>query len=159
MQFITYLLASIASSMGLLIGFILMKVAPEEQRPLEKYFILLRRTLIFLIVIFLIFYHFQNWLYLTALILLGILILLIEYKTNHLKREIITYPALGILFYLSSKNINLFAIDSSLILLYGLPAASLIYKRKEKSQYKFIFCSIGFVVISNLPFLVTIFPF
>ena len=62
----------------------------------------------------------------------------------------ITYSALGVLFYLSSKNANLFAIESSIILLYGLPVAALLYNRKQKNHYKTILYNIGFVVVANM---------
>lgn len=157
MEFINYFFASIISSLGLLIGFVLINIAPEEQKPLEKYFVLLRKILLLIVFAFLVFYYFNDWIYFVVLILIIIFLLLIEYKTKDLlKRETITYSILGILFYLSSKNTNLFVIESSLILLYGLPTASLCSK---KDRHKIIFCSIGFVIISNLLFLITTSPF
>lgn len=153
MQFINFFFASITSFSGLLIGLMLVKIAPEEQKPLEKYFALARKAILLLIFIFIIFYYFNSWFYALALISYFLFLLFIEYKTNDmLKKSMLVYAVLGILFFLSSKNTNLFTIESSLILLYGLPAASLMCKRKEKNQYKIIFYNIGFVVISNLLF-------
>ncbi|MBS3114629.1 hypothetical protein J4448_06010 [Candidatus Woesearchaeota archaeon] len=153
MQFINYFFASIISFSGLIIGLMLAKIAPEEQKPLEKYLFLARRIILLMIFILIMFYYFDSWFYVLTLIAYFAFLLFIEYKTNDmLKKSMLVYAVLGILFFLSSKNTNLFTIESSLILLYGLPAASLMCKRKEKNQYKIIFYNIGFVVISNLLF-------
>lgn len=155
MQFINYFFASVISFSGCIIGLMLINIAPEEQKPLEKYFILLRKILLFLIFIFLIFYFFND--YFNLLILIGyfVFLLFIEYKINDLfKKSTINYTLLGILFFLSSKNTNLFVIESSLILLYGLPVASLIYNKKEKNHNKIIFFNIGFIIIANLLFFI-----
>jgi len=122
-------------------------------KPLQKYFVLAKKALLFLIFIFLMFFYFNNHLNLLVLSAYLIFLLLVEYKINGLlKKSIITYILLGILFFLSSKNTNLFTIESSLILLHGMPAASLMYNKKEKNHYKVIFYNIGFVVIANLLF-------
>ena len=155
MQSINYFFASIISFLGLLIGVMLVKIAPEEQKPLEKYFVLARKILLLGIFIFAIFYYFNypfNLLILTAYF---VFLLFMKYKINDLsKSSIITYTLLGILFFLSSKNTNLFVIESSLILLYGIPTASLIYNKKEKNHYKLLFYNIGFVIIANLLFFI-----
>jgi len=44
MQFINYLFASLVSFFGLAIGILLIKIAPEEQKPLKTYLAPLRRT-------------------------------------------------------------------------------------------------------------------
>ncbi|MBI3035012.1 hypothetical protein HYY71_01700 [Candidatus Woesearchaeota archaeon] len=151
MQFINYFFASVISYSGLVIGLMLVKTAPEEQKPLEKYLILLRKTLLLLIFIFMASYYFNYYLSLTALLAF---LLFVEHKIADLSRKTaLIYIALGILFFLSSKNTNLFAIEASLIMLYGVPTASLIYKKKEKNHYKIIFYNIGFVLVSNLLFL------
>ena len=151
MQFINYFFASLISFSGLLIGILLIKIAPEEQKPLEKYFVLARRLIILTIFIFLIFFYFNNYFNLAALIGYFIFLLFIEYKMKDLLRKsIIIYTAFGVLFFLSSKNTNLFTIEASLILLYGLPTASLIYNKKQRNTYRLIFYNIGFIIIANL---------
>ena len=155
MQFINYFSASIISFTGLLIGLMLVKIAPEEQKPLEKYFNLARKAILLLIFIFIMFYYFNSWFYALALISYFLFILFIEYKTSDmLKKSMLIYAVLGILFFLSSRNTNLFIIEASLILLHGLPAASLLYNKKEKNEYKMIFYNAGFVAISNLLFFI-----
>ena len=151
MQFINYLFASIISFLGLLIGIMLVKIAPEEQKPLENYFILSRKILLLLIFVFAAFYYINDYFNLLALFGYFLFLLLIEFKVKDLlKKNIIIYTLLGILFFLSFKNTNLFVMESSMILLYGAATASLIYSRKEKNEFKIIFYNLGFVIIANL---------
>lgn len=153
MQFVNYFFASVISFLGLLIGIMLVKIAPEEQKPLEKYFKLSRRVLLYAIFLFVMFYYFNNVFYISALIGYLLLLLLVEYKISNLMRKSMTiYSLLGILFFLGSKNANLLVIESSLILLYGLPAASMIYSKKGKNHYNVIFYNTGFLIIANLLF-------
>lgn len=155
MQFINYFFASLASFSGLLIGMMLVKIAPEEQKPLGKYFVFARKILLSAIFAFLLFYFFTDRFYASTLIAYLVFLLFIEYKLKDLfKKTIITYALFGILFFLSLKNTNLFAIESSLMLLYGLPAASLLYSKKEKKNYELIFYNAGFLIIANLLFFV-----
>jgi len=48
------------------------------------------------------------------------------------------YFFLGIIFFLSGKVTGLFAIESVLVFLYGIPAGSLIFNIKKKN-YRDIF--------------------
>ena len=155
MQFITYFFASMISFSGLLIGIMLVKIAPEEQKPLEKYFALARKILLLMIFIFALLYYFNDYFNLLILTAYLLFLLFTNFKVKDLlKNSIITYTFLGILFFLSSKNTNIFVIESSLILLYGMPTASLIYNKKEKNQHKIIFYNAGFIIIANLLFFV-----
>lgn len=153
MQFLTYFSASIISFLGLLTGILLVKIAPEEQRPLEQGFSLLRKILLLLIFIFLVFFYVNSWFFLMVLAAYFVFLIFLEYGAiDKFKKSIMIYSLLGTLFFLSSKNANLFAIESSLILLYGAPAASLLFNAKENNYFKVIFYNIGFVVIANLLF-------
>ncbi len=153
MQFINYFFASLISYSGLLIGMILARIAPEEQKPLEKYFKLLRKILLSAAFAFLMFYFVNDYSSLLISIAYLIFLFFIEYKmTDFQKKSLIIYQLLGIIFFLSAKNTNLFAIESSLILLYGLPAASLMHNEREKNHYRLIFYNSGFVIIATLLF-------
>ena len=68
MQFINYFFASLTSFLGLAIGVMLVKIAPEEQKPLEKYLILSRKILLLLIFIFAVFYYTNDYSNLLALL-------------------------------------------------------------------------------------------
>lgn len=152
MQFINYFFASIISFSGLLIGLLLVKVAPEEQKPLEKHFVLFGKILLLMIFVFILFYHIND--YFNILIQIGLLVFLlfIDYKVIDLrKKSAVVYAMLGILFFLSSGNQNLFVIASSLMLLYGLPAASSLYDKKGDYCRPVIY-NAGFLVIANLLF-------
>ena len=155
MQFINYFFASIISSLGLLIGAMLARIAPEEQKPLQKYFHITSKVLLLLIFGFIIFYYINIKFYLFILLTCFIFLIFVEIKMKDVLNKLIAnYAIFGILFFLSSKNINLFAIESSLILLYGLPAASRIYGKKYKSTLKFVSYNLIFIIIANLLFFV-----
>jgi len=150
MQFINYFIASLISYLGLLIGFLLVKIAPEEQKPLEKIFLILRKAILLLIFGFVTLYYYSNPAYLPILILSFIFLLFIEYKAKSiLRKSMLAYSILGILFFLSSKNINLFTIISSLILLHGLPAGSLLYDKRQKNLFEVFLQNIGFIITAN----------
>lgn len=136
MQIITYLLASIISYFGLLAGVILIKMAPEEQKPGKKYFILIKKIIFLLLIAFLLVYYNINLIF--SLSLLLALLILMAIKKIELEKSEFAYLSLGIMFFLSSKMTDLFIIESMLVFLYGIPAASLIFKIKKKN-YKDIF--------------------
>ncbi len=155
MQFINYFFASAIAFSGLLIGLLLARIAPEEQKPLEKYFILTRKILLFLVFIFVLFYFFNSYINLAILLAYFAFLLFAEHSLKDLfKKNMIAYTLLGVVFFLSSRNSNLFAIESSLILLYGLPAAALTYDKREKNHYRVVLYNAGFVIIAALLFFV-----
>lgn len=138
MQIITYLLASIVSYLGLLAGVIQVKMAPEEQNPGKKYFILLKKIIFFLMIALLLAYYRINFVFsLLVLLFLGIIIVSGKMK---LEKYVLAYLLLGIIFFLSSKIINLLVIESVLIFIYGMSSASLVYNLKKKN-YKEIFAN------------------
>ena len=127
--YLNYFLASIIAYLGLLLGIILIKLAPEEQKPGMKYFILLKKLLFFVALVAILFFYKVNIIF-TTVLLLFVIILMLNKKIN-LNKSGLVYFFLGILFYLSSKILNLFVIESVLIFLYGIPNASLILKKKN----------------------------
>ena len=155
MQFINYFLASLISYSGLLIGVMLIKIAPEEQKSGQKYFISLGKALLLIIFILAVFYYKGILSYFFILIMMFLILLLAEFKKWGLfKKSAVIYSLLGILFFISSKNADLFIAESSLILLYGLPIASLIYSRKEINHYKIFLYNLGFIALSNILFFI-----
>ncbi|MBI2655492.1 hypothetical protein HYX06_03655 [Candidatus Woesearchaeota archaeon] len=155
MQFLNYFLASIISYLGLLAGILLVKIAPEEQEPLRKYFEWLRKSILLMIFLFLIFYYSNSLAYIAALMVYFAFIIFIEYRFGSLlKKSIIIYTALGMIFYLSSKNPNLFAIGSSLIFLHGMPAASLMFRKKGKNYAGIFLHNLGFLAVANLAYFI-----
>ena len=146
---IEYFLASIVSYLGLLLGVILIKLAPEEQKPGKKYFILFKKILLFLIIAI-----FFSFIKINAVIVILLLIILFFFLINKkitLESTVLTYILFGILFTLSFRIQNLFIIESVLIFLYGIPTASLILNVKKKN-YKDVF-------VKNLLFFVPVIVF
>ena len=156
MQFLNYSAASLVSFCGLIIGMVLVRIAPEEQRPLGKYLEPLRKILFFLIFSLIIFYYHRSPYYITILsAYLGFLAFVEFRMQDKMKKSMIVYTALGILFFLSSRNTNLFLIESSMITLYVMPTASLVYSKKERNHFKIIALNLGFVIICTLLFLLS----
>ncbi len=159
---LTYILSSIACFLGLIFGMILIFIAPEEQKPGKKYFILLENIFLILMTLFLLIYFYYYklfsvvyvllWLFFIMLLIFSLMDLLNsispffnkrlninkESKLIGLKRRIKNhysiYSILALIFYLSYQNKNLFFIESTLIFLYGLPIGSLLAEHKDKKQ-------------------------
>jgi hypothetical protein len=127
--YLSYFLASIITYLGLLLGVILIKLAPEEQKPGKKYFILIKKILFFLIIVLILFFYKVNIILTT--ILLFFMIISILNKKLRLEKTYLVYFLLGIVFYLSAKIFNLLVIESVLIFLFGVPTSSLIFKRNN----------------------------
>jgi len=127
--YLNYFLASIIAYLGLLLGIILIKFAPEEQKPGIKYFILLKKILFFIALVAILFFHKVNIIF-TSILLFFVFILMLNKKINLSKSELV-YFFLGILFFFSSRISNLFVIESVIIFLYGIPNASIILKKKN----------------------------
>ena len=142
--YLNYFLVSIITYLGLLIGIILIKLAPEEQKPGKKYFILLKKILFFVIIVFLLFSYKIN-IILTTILLFFTIILLLNKKIN-LENSSRVYFFLGIIFYLSSKVFNLFVIESVLIFLFGIPTSSLIIKLKKRNYKNILIKNLWFFV-------------
>ncbi|MBL7050777.1 hypothetical protein ISS04_01285 [Candidatus Woesearchaeota archaeon] len=146
-----YILAPIIAFLGFPIGIFFSFTNPEEMKPGKKYFHLLQNILLTLI-IFLVLEFYQLPLVFSIIITAVIFILLFYWKNKH--KSIITYFTLAILLALSSKNPHLFAIQTSLIALYGLPTGSLESPKKGKQQQrkkealKIIAKHLGFIALS-----------
>lgn len=152
-NYLSYFLASIIAYLGLLAGTILIKLAPEEQKPGEKYFILLRKMLFLAILAALFYFYKANSILLIAL--LSIMTALMLNKRIDLQKPAIAYMLLGMIFYLSSKIINLFIIESVLIFLYGIANASLALNLKKRNYYSVFVKSLWFfapVILLNALF-------
>jgi len=128
MQLLNYSLISVISFSGLLVGMILAFTAKEELEPGKKYFMLLQKIILLLIFVFLLNFFNVN-LYLRIISY----ILFIFLMAFNIKSQLI-YPVLGVVFFLSSKDINLFITNSILIFFYGFPTGSLFAKKLIKKK-------------------------
>jgi len=133
MQLLTYSLISLISFSGLFAGMLLAFAAKEELNLGKKYFLLLQKLTLLLILIFLVNF-FDIKLYLRIIIY----VLFIFLMTFNLKSQLI-YPAIAVVFFLSSKNPDLFVINSILIFFYGFPTGSLFAKKLIKKKKLFVF--------------------
>lgn len=128
MQLLNYSLISVISFSGLLVGMILAFTAKEELEPGKKYFMLLQKIILLLIFVFLLnFFNVNLYLRIISYILF-IFLMAFNIKSQRI------YPVLGVVFFLSSKDINLFITNSILIFFYGFPTGSLFAKKLIKKK-------------------------
>ncbi|MBW2988726.1 hypothetical protein KY358_00245 [Candidatus Woesearchaeota archaeon] len=156
MNLLNYSLTALIAYSGLFAGIILAVIAREELKQGKKYFILLRKLLLLLAFVFLLAYLGLTPL-IALLILLFMAVLLIRRKKRFDEQPYI-YIILSAVFYLSSGNLALFSIQSSLIFLYGLPTGTLASGSASKKQAKQALVSvlknIGFIAAAILLYLV-----
>ena len=151
MQFLTYLAVSLIAYLGLVLGIILIRLAPEEQKPGLFYFSLLKK-IVFMVLIAMMLFFYQINFFVTIAILVFFLLLVITRKIN-LEKNRLVYACFGILFFLASLKTTLYEVAAVLIFLYGVPAASLLYHKKENNYKAILLENVWyFVPIVILPF-------
>lgn len=150
MNFLNYSIISIISYSGLFLGFLLAIIAKEEIKQGERYFILLKKTILALIFIFLLILKTKDHLT-TTLILAFVILYMIKTKKEFNELPYI-YIILGLVLYTSSKNLELLMIESSLIFILGFPVGTLLTKKDKKRTLKEIIKNIGLVISAIIPF-------
>ena len=121
-------LAPIIAFLGFPFGLFLSFVSPEEMKPGKKYFKLFQNLLL----IFILFFVFDYYtIPLIISIILTVTAFLVVFYWQNKHKSLILYLILAVLLYLSSNNPSLFALESSLIFMYGLPAGSLLQSKKK----------------------------
>jgi len=143
-SFLTYFLASLIAYLGLLVGIILITMAPEEQKHGRKYFIFLKKFLFFMLFIPILYYYKINQVF--SLALLSFVAALILGNRLKLDKSYLIYFLLGISFYLGSRFIDLFVMEAVLIFLYGMSDASLAFSLKKKNYYEIFIKNLSFFV-------------
>ncbi len=156
MEFLNYSLLSLLSFLGIVVGIILVKIAPEEQKPGKTYLIAMQNILIILSVVFFVIYIINNlyllnnWIYngiiILAALFLAVYIIKIKDKDNFIKSGI-AYLFFGFIFFLSLNNSNLLLIQAVIILLFGMPTGSILFDIKKKNQVKVLLNHILFLII------------
>jgi len=153
MNFLNYTLTALISYLGLVVGIILAIIAKEELKKGKKYFIFLKKIILLLVFIFLIIFIELNYIILLLILpFIGIYLLKNKIDFNELPY---IYIILAVIFYLSSKTLNLFIIESSLIFLYGIPTGSLLYQKDKKQSMINILNNVVFVLIAIIIFLIS----
>jgi hypothetical protein len=128
--------------LGLLIGILLSFMAKEELKPGKKWFLLLHNIILGFILFFILEFLNVN-VYITLLLPLALIVFLFKYSELYRKSWVV-YILLGIIFYLSSKNINWLLINSTLMLFYGFLVSALQFKKKD--YLRILYINLGFFV-------------
>ena len=152
MQFLIYIGIALVAYLGLLLGIILIRSAPEEQKPGRFYFKLLKKILFMVIIAMMLFFYKVNFI-LTIAILIFFLLIVITKKVN-LEKNKLVYAFLGIIFFGASLKSSLFELIAVLIFMFGMPTASLLYKTKKNNYKEILVENLWFFVpIIILPFI------
>ena len=149
MIFLNYFLALVITFFGIFLGSLLVLMAPEEQKPGRKYFILFRDILLLLVIFFLL--YFNNLSLSFGFIFVFVIVFLLAYFKEN---SYFVYLLFAAVLYLSSKEVSFFIIESSLIFLYGLPTGSLLVNYKRKKSIFKVFYYLYYVFIAALLFLI-----
>ena len=144
MELLYFVLISIISYFGIILGLIVSVASKEELKPSKKYFILLHNITLALILFFFLRSIKINQ-FLEILLPLTLVLILFIYPSIYNKSQVI-YIVLGIIFALSTKNINHFLIISTLTTFYGFLIAALQLNIKQKNYFKIILKNLGFFV-------------
>jgi len=131
--------------LGFPIGILLSKLSPEEMKTGKKYFHLIQNFILVFILFFIFNYYNIN---IFLIILTTIIIFSLSFYWENTYKSTIIYIILAIILYLSSKNTQLFAIESSLMFIFGIPTGSSYYKIKK--PLKIILINFIFVVLATL---------
>lgn len=118
------MLPLLTSLTGLLFGYILTYIAPEEINLSRKYFLLMKRIIFVIIGITITYFLAVKSLWWIFLILIFVGILLMELKIKHRQKEIIIYLSFIIPYFFINEKLLL----ASLIFLYGFPLGSMLRK-------------------------------
>ena len=132
--FLSYFLASVIAYLGLFAGLVLVKMAPEEQKPGRKYFILLKKLLFLAILAFPLHYFKVNILVSFGLLSFAVGLMLVN-KLG-LSKSYMVYFLFGIIFSISARFVELLVLESIMIFLYGMPNASLALSLKKKNYHE-----------------------
>jgi len=131
--------------LGFPIGIFLSKLSPEEMKTGKKYFHLIQNFLLVFILFFIFNYYNINIL---LIILTTIVIFSLSFYWENTYKSTIIYLILAIILFLSSKNTQLFEIESSLMFIFGIPTGSSYYKIKK--PLKIILINFSFVILATL---------
>ncbi|MBW2986663.1 hypothetical protein KY333_04805 [Candidatus Woesearchaeota archaeon] len=144
MEILNYALAALVVSTGLILGKILARIAKEEIKPGEKYFLIIQKSLFCAVIVFLMYLNKTNVHYIWIGGLIIFTYLLYFKKIN----PAVLSAVLGLAVYLSSKT-DYFVVISSLTFLYWLPVGTLMKKKKEiaLNLIVFLIVAIGLFIL------------
>jgi len=152
MNLLNYSLIALVSYLGLFVGLILAIIAKEELKSGKKYFLFLQKLLLLLIFIFLLIFIGLN--YISVLLIFMFIMISLLKRKKEFNELPYTYIILAVVFYLSSKKLNPYIIESSLIFLYGIPTGTLLTEKSKKKSIINILKNVGFILITIILYLV-----
>lgn len=119
MDFLNYLLVSIAAFSGLWAGALLAFIAPEEMKAGKKYFNAMIKIVFILIpIVIALFLGKEKLLFSVIFVLLSAMFMIYAPKGY-------IYPLLGVFFYIAGRDDNLFPIIATTIFILGMPKGSI----------------------------------
>lgn len=127
-SFLQFAAATIISYLGLLAGFLLASVTPEELPTGKKYFPLLQRLTIMVIGVFMT--NFFGYGAALKLVAYAVLIALLMLRVN----VRLVYGAFGILLFAAAIDVNMLLMLSSLIFIFGLVSGSDYFSQLAKRK-------------------------
>lgn len=152
MNFLGYFSTALVAYLGLAVGLIVMRASKEEQKAGKKFFVFMQKIILLLIIVFLLYFLKSNLISFLIIFSIALVFISRKYKIKMLTESYYIFPLLGVIFYLSSANLKMLVIGSSLIFLYGLVTASLLINFKKKNYPEIILNHISFLIIALLLF-------
>jgi hypothetical protein len=122
-----YTLAAVASYLGLVAGIIVGWLAEEELAPGRRYITLIQNAILSGVLFSLIYFAFST---LAVAIVSAVILFVIMSVLKKKVKSYAVYAVLGAVFYFSAVHETMFALNASLIFIYGIPSGSLVFKRK-----------------------------
>ncbi len=133
MQFLAYLLSSITAFLGLVAGMALIKLAPEEQKPGKKYFLLVEYAMYSILVGLVLFFY---GIHIIICIGVGIVLFaLLTIKKFEMSRAYILYAVFGIVLFLLTEDQNLFLLACLCVFIFGMAMASKELNVKKNNYF------------------------
>ena len=142
---LNYLLAPIITFLGFPIGLLLSFVSPEEMKSGRKYFKLLQNLLL-VFILFFVFDYYMLPLIISLIITISVFLGIFCWQSKY--KSIIIYIILAVLLYFSSANTSLFALESSLIFIYGIPTGSLLKPKEKKDSLRIVAKHVVFIILA-----------
>lgn len=151
MEFLNYLLVSIAAFSGLWFGAALAFIAPEEMKAGERYFRMMAKALFLIVAVLIALTLKEKPVYIPLTFMVFCIIFGIFCPEKFIRQY--TFPLIGIFFYVSSKDASLFPIVAALIFLLSLPKGSVFAKehtgmRKMRILRKILISHVFFFIFA-----------
>jgi len=128
MELLIYFMVSVACFLGIIAGISLAFIAPEELKPGRKYFAMLQKLFLALILFFLLYrYHLSLYLLIPICLIFLCIMIFLDKKKNMLGHYLVYLP-LAVIYHSASASSDsiFFPLLSSFIFLYSIPTGTLL---------------------------------